>query len=124
MSAFDPKRTFAPHCDSKDATGNQCNISKHPMASNRDSYLVFQSLSQAAATIRLRHDPMSLTMQIVMIILLVTLPYGTAIICGALTEWAGKIVSGWCSIGGLALGIYFFSKSMDLLTTALQPVHY
>jgi hypothetical protein len=67
---------------------------------------------------------MSLTMQIVMIILLVALPYGTAIICGALTEWAGKIVSGWCSIGGLALGIYFFSKSMDLLTTALQPVHY
>jgi hypothetical protein len=47
-------------------------------------------------------------MQIVMTILLVVLPYGTAIICGALTEWAGKIVSGWCSIGGLALGIYFF----------------
>ena len=67
---------------------------------------------------------MSLTMQIVMIILLVALPYGTAIICGALTEWAGKPVSGWCSIGGLALGIYFFSKSMDLLITALQPVHY
>jgi hypothetical protein len=43
---------------------------------------------------------------------------------GALTEWAGKTVSGWCSIGGLALGIYFFSKSIDLLTTALQPVHY
>ena len=67
---------------------------------------------------------MSLTMQIVMIILLVALPYGTAIICGALTEWAGKTVSGWCSVGGLALGIYFFSKSMDLLITALQPVHY
>ena len=50
-----------------------------------------------------------------MTILLVVLPYGTAIICGALTEWAGRTVSGWCSIGGLALGIYFFSKSMDFL---------
>ena len=60
---------------------------------------------------------MSLTMQIVMIILLVALPYGTAIICGAITQWAGKTVSGWCSIGGLALGIYFFHKSMELFVT-------
>jgi hypothetical protein len=67
---------------------------------------------------------MSLTTQILMIILLVVLPYGTAIICGALTEWAGKTVSGWCSIGGLALGIYFFSKSMDLFGTAVTSVHY
>jgi hypothetical protein len=52
------------------------------------------------------------------------LPYGTAIICGALTEWASKTVSGWCSIGGLALGIYFFSKSMDLLATGVPSVHY
>jgi hypothetical protein len=50
-------------------------------------------------------------MQIVMTILLVALPYGTAIICGALTEWAGKTVSGWCSVGGLALGIYFFPRA-------------
>jgi hypothetical protein len=64
-------------------------------------------------------------MQIVMMILLVVLPYGTAIICGALTEWAGKTVSGWSSIGGLALGIYFFSKSMDLLgDIPLLRVHY
>jgi hypothetical protein len=51
------------------------------------------------------------------------LPYGTAIICGALTEWAGKTVSGWCSIGGLALGIYFFSKSMDLFGTVAAQMH-
>jgi len=62
--------------------------------------------------------------QVLMIILLVVLPYGTAIICGALTEWAGKTVSGWCSIGGLALGIYFFSKSMDLLSTVAVQMHY
>ena len=60
---------------------------------------------------------MSLTIQILMTILLVVLPYGTAIICGAITQWAGKTVSGWCSIGGLALGIYFFHKSMELFVT-------
>ena len=55
--------------------------------------------------------------QVLMIVLLVVLPYGTAIICGAITEWAGRLVSGYCSLGGLALGIYFFSKSMALLMT-------
>ena len=48
-------------------------------------------------------------------ILLVVLPYGTAIICGAITEGAGRLVSGYCSLGGLALGIYFFSKCMEVL---------
>jgi hypothetical protein len=50
-------------------------------------------------------------------ILLIVLPYGTAIVCGAITERAGKVVSGWSSIAGLALGIYFFSLSMQLLGT-------
>jgi len=50
-------------------------------------------------------------------VLLIVLPYGTAIICGAITESAGRIVSGWSSIAGLALGIYFFSLSMQLLAT-------
>ena len=54
-------------------------------------------------------------MMILMGVLLVVLPYGTALICGAITEWAGRSVSGWCSIGGLALGVYFFHKSMGLL---------
>jgi len=49
------------------------------------------------------------------IILLIVLPYGTAILCGAMTDRYGRIVSGWSSIAGLALGIYFFSKSMELL---------
>jgi hypothetical protein len=60
---------------------------------------------------------MSITTQVLLITLLAVLPYGTAIVCGALTEWAGKSVSGWSSIGGLALGIYFFSKIMDLFVT-------
>ena len=33
-------------------------------------------------------------MQILMMILLVVLPYGTAIICGAITEWAAKLCPG------------------------------
>ena len=41
----------------------------------------------------------------------------TAIICGAITENAGRVVSGFCSVGGLVLGIYFFSKSMQILAT-------
>ena len=57
------------------------------------------------------------TMQVLMTILLVVLPYGTAILCGAITQWAGRTVSGWCSVGGLALGIYLFHKSMELFVT-------
>ena len=57
----------------------------------------------------------SAKMMLLMMILLVVLPYGTALICGAVTYRAGGIVSGWCSMGGLALGIYFFHKSMELL---------
>lgn len=54
-------------------------------------------------------------MTLLLLILLVVLPYGTALICGAITYRAGATVSGWCSVGGLALGIYFFHKSMELL---------
>jgi hypothetical protein len=57
-------------------------------------------------------------MMILLMILLVVLPYGTALICGAITAWAGGTVSGWCSLGGLALGIYFFHKSMELLAAS------
>jgi hypothetical protein len=54
-------------------------------------------------------------MLLLLMILLVVLPYGTALTCGAITYGAGQTISGWSSIAGLALGIYFFSKSMDLL---------
>jgi hypothetical protein len=68
---------------------------------------------------------MLITTQILMTILLVVLPYGTAITCGAITQWAGRTVSGWSSIGGLALGIYFFHKSMELLSgVPLLQTHY
>ena len=54
-------------------------------------------------------------MYVLLIILLVGLPFGTAIVCGALMQWAGNIISGWSSIAGLALGIYFFHKCMEVL---------
>jgi hypothetical protein len=51
------------------------------------------------------------------IILLVALPYGTAILLGALDErlGGGKILSGWTSVGGLLLGIYFFHKTLEII---------
>src|SRR4026207_338437 len=57
-------------------------------------------------------------MYVPLIILLVALPFGTAIACGALMQWAGNMISGWSSIGGLALGIYFFHKCMEVLAAA------
>ena len=66
--------------------------------------------------VRSRRGYSSRPMWVLQTILLIVLPYGTAIICGAITEGAGKLVSGYCSLGGLALGIYFFSKTMQLLT--------
>jgi hypothetical protein len=57
-------------------------------------------------------------MYVLLIILLVGLPFGTAILCGALMLWAGNIISGWSSIAGLALGIYFFHKCMEVFGPA------
>ncbi|MFI4960432.1 MAG: hypothetical protein ACHP82_03140 [Hyphomicrobiales bacterium] len=50
------------------------------------------------------------------VILLVALPYGTAFLMGALAErLGGKTLSGWAAVGGLALGIYLFHKSLDII---------
>jgi hypothetical protein len=53
------------------------------------------------------------------VILLVALPYGTAILLGALGErLGGKTVSGWAAIGGLVLGIYFFHRTLEIIITS------
>ena len=50
------------------------------------------------------------------IVLLVVLPYGTAILLGALGErLGGKNVSALASVGGLCLGIYFLHKSFEIV---------
>ena len=50
------------------------------------------------------------------VILLVALPYGTAILVGALGErLGGEIVSYLASFGGLALGIYFLHKTLEII---------
>jgi hypothetical protein len=50
------------------------------------------------------------------VILLVALPYGTAFLMGALAErLGGKMLSGWAAVGGVALGIYLFHKSLDII---------
>jgi hypothetical protein len=38
-----------------------------------------------------------------------------ALTFGALTDRVGKSISRWCSIAGLAFGVYIFHKSMELL---------
>ncbi len=50
------------------------------------------------------------------LILLVALPYGTAILVGAVAErLAGEIVSYLASFGGLVLGIYFLHKTLEII---------
>jgi hypothetical protein len=50
------------------------------------------------------------------VILLVALPYGTAILLGALAErLGGKNVSALASFGGLVLGIYFSHKTLEII---------
>ena len=50
------------------------------------------------------------------IVLLVVLPYGTAILLGALGErLGGKTVSALASVGGLVLGIYFLHKTLEII---------
>ena len=50
------------------------------------------------------------------VILLVALPYGTAILVGALAErLGGKTLSSLASFGGLVLGIYFLHKTLEII---------
>ena len=50
------------------------------------------------------------------IFILVALPFGTAILVGALAErLGGKTVSTWASLGGLFLGIYFVHKVFEFI---------
>ena len=50
------------------------------------------------------------------VILLVVLPYGTAILLGTLTErLGGKTLSGWAAVGGLVLRIYFFHRTLEII---------
>lgn len=53
------------------------------------------------------------------VILLVALPYGTALLLGALAErLGGKTLSGLASMGGLALGIYFLHRIFEVILAA------
>jgi len=50
------------------------------------------------------------------IILMLALPYGTAILVGALAErLGGKTLSSLASVGGLVLGIYFLDKTLEII---------
>jgi hypothetical protein len=50
------------------------------------------------------------------VILLLALPFGTAILLGALAErLGGEIASYLASFGGLVLGIYFLHKALEII---------
>ena len=50
------------------------------------------------------------------IILMLALPYATAILVGALAErLGGKTLSSLASVGGLVLGIYFLHKTLEII---------
>ena len=50
------------------------------------------------------------------IILMLALPYATAILVGALAErLGGKTLSSLASVGGLVLGIYFLDKTLEII---------
>ena len=50
------------------------------------------------------------------ILLLVLLPFGTAILLGAASErWLGRTISGWLAVAGLMLGIYLLPMAFELL---------
>ena len=48
-------------------------------------------------------------------LLIVVLPLGTAVLFGALTErFAGPLISGWCSIAGMFVGVYLLHKAFEI----------
>lgn len=50
------------------------------------------------------------------VILIMALPFGTAILVGAFAErLGGKLFSGWVAFGGLVLGIYFLHKTLEII---------
>jgi hypothetical protein len=47
------------------------------------------------------------------VILLVALPFGTAILFGAISERAGPVISGGLSVAGMFFGIYLVHKVFE-----------
>jgi hypothetical protein len=57
-----------------------------------------------------------MSMLILSTLILVSLPYGTAILFGVATEpWAGKTLSTWFAVTGLFFGVYLVHKSFELI---------
>lgn len=57
--------------------------------------------------------------------ILVLLPFGTAIFFGALSEkLAGPTISGWLSFAGLFVGMYLVHKSFEITIVAHETSRY
>ena len=58
-------------------------------------------------------------------LILVVLPFGTAILFGALTErWAGAAISGWCSVAGMFVGGYLVHRAFEFTIVAHEAARY
>jgi hypothetical protein len=50
------------------------------------------------------------------ILILIILPYGTAILLGVISErWAGETLSGWFGLAGFFFGVYLVHKAFELI---------
>jgi hypothetical protein len=56
---------------------------------------------------------------------LVGLPFGTAILFGAISEkLAGPVVSGWLSVAGMFVGVYLVHKVFEWTVVGQVGSHY
>lgn len=64
-------------------------------------------------------------MMVLNTLILVVLPFGTAILFGALFEkLTGPIISGWLSFAGLVVGVYLVHKSFEWTIGGRVASHY
>ena len=58
-------------------------------------------------------------------LILVGLPFGTAILFGALSEkLAGPVVSGWLSVAGMFVGVYLVHNVFEWTVASQVGSHY
>jgi hypothetical protein len=59
------------------------------------------------------------------ILILVGLPFGTALLFGALSEkLAGPVISGWLSVAGMFVGVYLLHKVFEWTLVGQIGSHY
>jgi hypothetical protein len=63
-------------------------------------------------------------MMILNILIMIGLPFGTAILFGAISERAGPVISGGLSVAGMFLGVYLVHKAFEWTVVEHVASHY